>query len=169
MKRLVADTGPLLHLHEAGALHLLPRMGEIHLPSRVLAELRAHAPALWPGLPPIWATVQILPSQLQQQADAWQRANLLHGGEAEALALATNPKADWFLTDDAAARLVAESLGLEVRGSLGVVLWAAAHKLVSRLEAEAHLAGLEQSSLWLSPRVRSDARDALAQIFSADE
>jgi len=169
MKRLVADTGPLLHLHEAGALHLLPMMGEIHLPSLVLAELRAHAPALWPGLPPIWATSRVLPTELQQQADAWQRAGLLHGGEAEALALATSLKADWFLTDDAAARLVAESLGLEVRGSLGVVLWAAAHRLVSRSEAEAHLAGLERSSLWLSPRVRSEARNALVQLFSADE
>lgn len=168
MKRLVADTGPLLHLHEAGALHLLPRLGEIHLPSRVLAELRVHAPTLWPGLPPVWAAVRTLPAELQQQADAWQRAGLLHGGEAEALALATHLKAGWFLTDDAAARLVAESFGLEVRGSLGVVLWAAAHKLVSQPDAEAHLTGLEQSSLWLSPRVRSEARNALAHLFSAD-
>ena len=35
MKRLVADTGPILHLHEAGALHLLPLIGEIFLPPPV--------------------------------------------------------------------------------------------------------------------------------------
>lgn len=109
------------------------------------------------------------PSQLQQRADAWQQAGLLHGGEAEALALAADLKPNWFLTDDSAARLVAESLGLEVRGSLGVVLWTAAHKLVTRTEAEAHLAGLERSSLWLSPRVRAEARDALTRPFDADE
>ena len=44
MKRLVADTGPILHLHQAGALHLLPLIGEILLTQIVLAELRAHAP-----------------------------------------------------------------------------------------------------------------------------
>jgi len=27
MKRLVADTGPILHLHEAGALHLFQFIG----------------------------------------------------------------------------------------------------------------------------------------------
>jgi hypothetical protein len=32
MKRLVADTSPILHLLEAGALHLLPLIGEIFLP-----------------------------------------------------------------------------------------------------------------------------------------
>lgn len=169
MKRLVADTGPLLHLHEAGALHLLPLIGEVFLPPLVLAELRVHAPALWPGLPPEWVRTQLLSPLLQQRADAWQQAGLLHGGEAEALALATEIKPDWFLTDDAAARLVAESLGMAARGSLGVVLWAAASQLTARAEAEAHLAGLERSSLWLSPRVRTEARAALARIYRSAE
>ena len=169
MKRIVADTGPILHLHEAGALHLLPLIGEVFLPPLVLAELRIHAPALWPGLPPGWVRTQSLSPTLQQRADAWQRAGLLHGGEAEALALASEAKPDWFLTDDAAARLVAESPGMAVRGSLGVVLWAAASQLTTRAEAEAHLAGLERSSLWLSPRVRAEARTALVRIYRPAE
>jgi len=37
----VADTGPLLHLHEAGALHLLPCMAVVSIPMRVEQELRA--------------------------------------------------------------------------------------------------------------------------------
>lgn len=169
MKRLVADTGPLLHLYEAGALHLLPLIGEVFLPPLVLAELRMHAPALWPGRPPGWVKTGSLSLNLQQRATAWQQAGLLHGGEAEALALATEIKPDWFLTDDAAARLVAESLGLETHGSLGVVLWAAANQLVTRSDAGAYLTKLEQSSLWLSPRVRTEARTALAKIYSAAE
>lgn len=43
MKRLVADTGPFLHLHEAGALHLLPLVGEVFVPHLVLTELNTHA------------------------------------------------------------------------------------------------------------------------------
>ena len=89
----------------------------------------------------------------------------MHGGEAEAPALAIELKADWFLTDDAAARLLAESLGLEVRGSLGVVLWAAATRQVGKEEAESLLAGLEWSSVWMSQRVRDEARTALAKLF----
>jgi predicted nucleic acid-binding protein len=162
MKRLVADTGPVLHLHEAGALHLLPLIGETFVPPLVVVELRSKIPAL----PPKWAKLQALSSTAQQRALEWRRAGLLHGGEAEALALAREFKSDWFLADDAAARLMAESLNIEVHGSIGVVLWAAANKLVKKTEAESFLAGLEKSSLWMSLKVRFEARAALEKLFS---
>jgi predicted nucleic acid-binding protein len=161
MKRLVADTGPVLHLHEAGALHLLPLIGEIFLPPLVAAELRPMISTL-----PKWAKVQALSSTAQQRAMEWRRAGLLHGGEAEALALARESKADWFLTDDAAARLMAESLNVEVHGSIGAVLWAAASRLVKKSEAESFLIGLEKSSLWMSLKVRIEAQAALEKLFA---
>ena len=165
MKRFVADTGPVLHLHEAGGLHLLPLLGEIFIPPLVIAELRANAPSLWLNLPPGWVKLQTLSIRAQQRAVEWQRSGLLHGGEAEALALAGDLKADCFLTDDAAARLMAESLGLEVRGSIGVVLLAAAKNLVSKTEAAACWHGLEKSSLWMSPKVRAEARAVLEKLL----
>jgi predicted nucleic acid-binding protein len=161
MKRLVADTGPILHLHEANALHLLPLIGEIFLAPSVLSELNS----LVPTLPPAWIKVQAPLPAGQQRAVEWQRAGLLHGGEAESLALALELKPDWFLTDDAAARLMAESLNIETHGSIGVILWVAAHKLVSAPEAKASLANLERSSLWMSATVRSDARAALDKLL----
>jgi predicted nucleic acid-binding protein len=161
MKRLVADTGPVLHLHEAGALHLLPLIGETFLPPLVAAELRSRIPAS-----PKWLKVQAISSTAQARALEWRRAGLLHGGEAEALALARESKADWFLTDDAAARLMAESLNVEVHGSIGVVLWAAANRLVKKSEAELFLTGLEKSSLWMSLKVRIEARATLEKLFA---
>jgi len=101
MKRLVADTGPLIHLHEAGSLHLLSLIGSVAFPPLVREELRLHAPALPPALPAQWRMETLSPSA-QQRAFAWQQAGLLHRGEAEALALAVAIKPDWFLTDDAA-------------------------------------------------------------------
>jgi len=80
------------------------------------------------------------------------------------MALASAVRPDWFLTDDAAARLMAESLGLEPHGSLGVVLYAATQRRIGKSEATAYLTGLERSSLWLSPRVRAAARQALAAL-----
>ncbi len=167
MKSLVADTGPILHLHEAGALRLLSLIGNVFLPPLVLEEARGAAAGIWPGVAPDWMRPQKLSSVAQQRAAAWLKAGLLHGGEAEALALAVELTPDWFVTDDAAARLMAESLGIESHGSLGVVLWAAASRLVERREAEAHLSALENSSLWLSPRVRAEARVAMDRIFAA--
>jgi len=168
MKRLVADTGPILHLHEAGALGLFPLIGEIFLPPPVAAELRAHSPSLWPGSFPEWVKLQTPAPEGRQRALQWQRAGLLHGGEAESLALALEIKPGWFLTDDAAARLMAESLGIEVHGSIGIVLWAAANKLVKKPDAEKHWAGLEQSSLWMSQKVRAQARAALEKLLAND-
>lgn len=168
MKRFVADTGPILHLHEARALLLLPLIGKFFLPPLVVAELRAHSLSLWPGAFPEWTKLQTLSPENQQRALQWQRAGLLHGGEAESLALTLEIKPDWFLTDDAAARLMAESLGIEVHGSIGVVLWTAANKLVKKSEAKKLLTGLEQSSLWMSPKVRTQARAALEKLFATD-
>jgi predicted nucleic acid-binding protein len=46
----------------------------------------------------------------------------LDQGEVEALGLLeTNPRA-WFLTDDAAARLVAEQRGYQVHGTIGLLI-----------------------------------------------
>ncbi len=166
MKRLVADTGPLLHLHEANALHLLPLIGTTEIAPHVLTELRFHAPKLWPEQLPPWASAKTLSSAAQQRASEWQNAGLLHGGEAQALALAIEQKPDWFLTDDAGARLMAESLGIETRGSIGIILWVAAMRLIERSEAETLFAALEKSSLWMSSRVRVQARAALTKLFT---
>ncbi len=75
--------------------------------------------------------------------------------------------ADWLLTDDAAARLFASELGLEVHGSLGVILWAAAMRLLERPAAEQALTQLAASSLWLSKRIQREARAALEEIYGA--
>jgi len=91
---------------------------------------------------------------------------LLHAGEAEAIALARQIRADWLVTDDAAARLFAQTLGIEVHGSLGIVLWAAATGRLNRPQAEAVLERLSRSSLWLSPRVLAEAKKALEKIYS---
>jgi predicted nucleic acid-binding protein len=71
------------------------------------------------------------------------------------------PRSDWFLTDDAAAREFARSAGLEVHGSLGVVLLAADRGDIARAEAENALDRLERSSLWVSSRVLARARRVL--------
>lgn len=165
MKRLVADTGPLLHLHQAGAIQLLPQIGEVFIPSVVVVELQSFVSAM----PPDWVKVPPLSPSAERRADDWVRADLLHVGEAHALALALERTPDWFLTDDAAARLMAESLNIETHGSIGILLWAAANELVKVAEARALFDNLEKSSLWMSPKVRNEARAAMERIFNSSK
>lgn len=121
--------------------------------------------SLWQSQRPAWLRVHTLTASYSREATAWQQAGLLEAGEAEAVALAQQMNADWLLTDDAAARLFAKSLGLEVHGSLGIVLWAAATRHVNRADAEATLDHVAKSSLWISTRVLAEAREALNRLF----
>ena len=161
---VVCDTGPLLHLWEADCLDLLRHIGDVLLVPIVDQEL-AHLVGEWRSHLPSWLSIQELESSFQSQATGWCTAGLLHAGEAQALALAQQVRATWFLTDDAAARIFSESLAVETHGSLGVILWAAGRSLRDRETAEEKLERLFQSSLWVSSRVQQGARNALATIF----
>jgi predicted nucleic acid-binding protein len=162
---VVADTGPLLHLQEAEVLEMLRLIGEVYIPPAVNAEMSA-LDSTWPGQRPPWIKVQAPTEPFVTAAAVWQQAELLDPGEAEALALAQQLQADWYLTDDTAARVVAQAQGIEVHGSLGVVLWAAAMGHFGQVEAEAALDRLALSSLWLSAKVLAQAQAALQQLFS---
>jgi predicted nucleic acid-binding protein len=59
----------------------------------------------------------------------------------------------------------ASELGLEVHGSLGVILWAAAVGHIDRPIAEQALTQLAASSLWLSSRILGEAWAALVEIY----
>lgn len=162
MRRIVSDTGPLLHLTEAQALHLLELAGEVHIPRQVAAEI-AYLAADWGT--PVWISIDLLLESFASEALAWQHAGLLDAGEAEAVALARQIGADWLLTDDAAARLFAMELGIEVHGSLGILLWTAAVGRLDHTDAEAALSRLAASSLWVSGRILEEARAALERMF----
>jgi predicted nucleic acid-binding protein len=56
---------------------------------------------------------------------------------------------------------------MEVHGSLGIILWNAAKGYLSREETESALKRLEATSLWLSERVRREARQALEDIIGS--
>jgi predicted nucleic acid-binding protein len=161
----MSDTGPLLHLHEAMLLSLLEHAGVIVMPKAVDNEMTLHV-LDWYARKPQWLTVTTVGAPYDVQAAGWQQSGLLEAGEAEAIALAHQLSAAWLLTDDAAARVFAMAMGLEVHGSLGIVLWAAAQEHLRREEAEAALDRLAQSSLWISARVLAEARAALDRLFS---
>lgn len=157
----VADTGPVLHLAEAGALHLLPLLGKIAVPPAVQDEFGR----LRPGESIAhFGHLQVLTATSAVQAIDWGKAGLVDRDEAEAIALARQIHADYFLTDDAAARLFATTLGLRARGSLGVILWLAGQRTISRKKAADYLERLAGTSLWISPRVMLEARTALKEL-----
>jgi predicted nucleic acid-binding protein len=164
MRIVVCDTGPLLHLSEAGAIHLLQLAGEIIIPPVVSLEFEQNAQG-WN--PPQWVVVKELDEISDRKSISWVQGKHIDPGESAAIALAKQLKADWLLTDDAKARQFAESLELEVHGSIGLLLWSMAEgHMKDSKHALNLLEGLANSSLWISERVLYEARRAIDNFFS---
>jgi predicted nucleic acid-binding protein len=132
--RTVSNTSPISNLAIIGQLDLLrEQFGKVWIPQAVFAESDsiAHVRARQLILQAIengWLLVH-------EAADI-HVVNLLlsdlHRGEAEAIALALEMKADLLLIDERDGRRVARESGLTVRGILGVLLRA---KKTGRLTA----------------------------------
>lgn len=168
MNVVVTDTGPLLHLHQVGAAPLLAHLGRVNVTATVWSELQHHAPSFGTCGLPEWLSLSLPSASVVLQATQWVNAQVLHAGEAEALAFAREIQADLFLTDDTAARTMGESLGIQVRGSLGVVLFAAASGHVDEARCLQILDDFEKrSTLWMSAKVRAAARLAVSKIFGS--
>lgn len=164
MNSIVCDTGPVLHLREVGLLYLLKQTGRVYIPKAVDNEL-FEIDSDWKDDRPSWITIKFLPEKEASFVVSLCNAGFLDIGEAEAVVLAQHLKADWLLTDDSSARTFANMVGLEVHGSLGVVLWAAATENLEYEEAKNAIDKLAQTSLWISKTILKKAYNALDEIF----
>ena len=168
MKIVVCDTGPILHLREINLFNLLDKAGKIVIPKTIDDELSGlnHS---WGRGRPDWIMVQELPEQAAYEASGLYGAGLLHTGEAEAIVLAQHLAADWFLTDDTSARTFAGVLGLEVHGTLGILLWGAALRHLEYHEARRAIKRLSGSTLWISQNILQKAYRVLDDLFATNQ
>ncbi len=167
MNPIVCDTGPILHLQEAGLLELLNKAGDIYIPKVVDIELKELYPQ-WENNRPDWLRVESLSPNETTQAELLSASGLLDSGEAAAIILSKRLNAVWFLTDDTEARIFATLSGIEVHGSLGIVLWSAAMGHLNYDQSRSALDRLSKTSLWISKAVLSQAYQALDTIFGKE-
>ncbi len=136
--------------------------GEIIIPFVVAEEFKRNTSDI---KLPEWVAIKELDEQYQKTVLEWRKQ--IDEGEAAAIALTMQMEADWLLTDDAIARQFGESVGLEIHGSIGLLLWAAAVGYIeSENEALNALNALVNSSLWISDRVVNQARKAIHTLYS---
>ena len=117
----VCDAGPVIHLDELGALDLLSDFSEVYLPEAVRDEIARHRPQTLENEQMNFTCVKV---ELPDDPVLWAfiRAFSLDKGEQEAIQLARNFPKRILLTDDAAARLVADRLGLQVHGTICILM-----------------------------------------------
>lgn len=159
---VVSDTTPLRYLAEIGGLEGLPLIwGEVICPLEVIAECcHHHAPSSlreWALSPPPWLHVR----KVRANAELGPLLRGLDPGEAAALRLAVEAKADLVLIDERRGRAAARRLGLDVTGTLGVLIEVA---LRGFIEFEAALEELlSRTNFRVDPAVIAAARARLVR------
>jgi len=140
---VVSNSSPLIAFVRIQRLDLVPAILEsVLIPPAVAREIRPSVPDL-----PDWLRVQA-PSASPSLLGSRGR---LGEGEWEAIALAIDVGAGAILIDDRPARRVAEAAGLNVVGTLGLLLEAKRTGHVRTIRAE--LDKLLETSFFLSQRL----------------
>lgn len=119
---LVLDTSPLITLARIGSLGLLRQLAnQIVIPDAVYVESVSQARGR-PGSIEIAQADWIIRRQAENQAQVMRLRNRIGRGEAEAIVLAQQIRADAVVLDDATARQIAEQEGCRVIGLLGLLI-----------------------------------------------
>jgi predicted nucleic acid-binding protein len=118
---IVSNTSPLRYLIAVGQADLIANVfHEVIVPAAVLEELThpsgREVVRHWMEQCPAWLHVRELRAQPAQEL-----LRTLDRGEAEAIQLAMETRADFVLMDERLGRRIAASLGLTVIGALGLL------------------------------------------------
>jgi predicted nucleic acid-binding protein len=149
---VVSDTSPLCNLALIDHLWLLEAIYQtVIIPTLVADELAAANP---PAIP---AILQLDWIQTQSPTDVTianqlQRDRGLDAGEANAIALALELKADDLLMDERLGRREARQLGLSIIGILGILVTAKQRNLIPQVQPVMD-ALIHQASFRVSPQL----------------
>lgn len=150
---VVSNTSPVLNLAVIGQLDLLAaQFNTILIPEAVQKELHLNEDRL--GVQAIRTAIEagwlrVMP--IQNDAFKQVLARELDEGEAEALVLALETKAERILLDEREARRVAQTLSLPVTGVIGILLAAKRAGRLSHSLTELIHRLQDQAGFWLAP------------------
>ena len=159
---VVSDSVPLISLMKAEQLDLLRRLyHEILIPEAVYRELTSNdsfadeANAIRTS-----AFIRVVSVQDRNAVDVLQKVSGLDLGESEAIiyAYADESKADILLIEEEAGRRVAKSLGIRVRGSIGILLLGYDKKILSAEDVEQALEKMQRSERRIAEKLYQYAR-----------
>ena len=121
MPVVICNTSPIQYLYQADVLELLPTLaGQVYVPEAVVAELQEgqRRNVLLPALEDLsWLIVRPV-----RDRTLLPLVTHLGDGEKEVLALGLETQDPLLLLDDRDARRYAQTLGLEISGTLGLLL-----------------------------------------------
>ncbi len=151
MPVVICNTSPIQYLYQADMLELLPALaGQVYVPEAVVAELEEGRSrnVLLPALEDLsWLIVRPV-----RNRTLLPLVTHLGDGEKEVLALGLETQDALLLLDDRDARRYAQTLGLEISGTLGLLLRAKERGILDAVRPA--LDRLQALRFRLNPRTR---------------
>jgi len=147
----ISNTSPLLYLHRINRIDLLPRLfDEVFTVPAVVNELRQGKMKGY-SVPVAEQYGWLQVASPKQVPSEWLVSDLGRG-ELETMALALEHPEKVVILDDALARRIAKAAGLEVWGTLRILLEAKKRQMI--LQMSPVMDELKQSGMWISDDVR---------------
>jgi predicted nucleic acid-binding protein len=154
--RVTSDAGPLIALSKLQHLHLLSALyHEVLIPSPVYDEAvtqgvaAGHADATAVSQAVARSEITVVDTRRDVLLPA-MHVLPLGQGEQHAIHLAVQRASDWLLVDDALAREAASTLGLRVKGTLGILVQAYRAGLLTNEQRDvAFQTMIERDDIWL--------------------
>ena len=146
---IVSDTSPINNLAAINHLHLLQQLyGTVLIPEAVYRELTdPNFPVA--GAIEVQTFIWIQTRPVQDRTLVEALSNELDIGEAEAIALALETKAEQVLIDERRGRMVAARLNLGYTGILGILVEAKSQRLIAAVKPLLD-ALINQAGFWVA-------------------
>ena len=160
----VSNTSPIFNLACIGRLDLLRTLfQEVRIPSGVETELLQVPDDLIRGRVEQARNAGWLIVRPTTEADLVKLLTVdLHQGEAEAIALALETKADWLLIDEKEGREMARRLGLPITGVLGVLLRAKGMGHIAEIKPDL-LALRSKAHFFIAPELEAELLESAGE------
>jgi len=148
-KTVVVNSTPIIALYNIQKLDILHQLyGEIVIPEAVKNEVSVKnhnsiEPYNW---------IKVIPIKNKAAKETFTSA--LHAGEVEVMILAKEIKADLVIMDDRLARKYAKYLGINLSGTIGVLLKAKKEKVIDKITPA--LDDLVKDGFYLSDQLYSE-------------
>ncbi|MDD6489229.1 MAG: DUF3368 domain-containing protein [Clostridia bacterium] len=152
MHKVVVNSTPLLVLGNIGKLDILRELyGKIYISEAVFKEVSEKNDAASAALRSSNDWIQVL--NIENPTDYAMYRAKLHAGEVETMILAQQKslQADLVILDDLAARKTAKFLGLNVTGTMGVLIKAKQEGIIT--EVKPLLNDIIQNGFFISDKV----------------
>lgn len=155
MRRVIVNSTPLIALCNANLLFVLHELyGTIIIPKAVYDEVTAKTDSACAQISNNFDWIKT--EFADDSADRSMYRAKLHAGEVEVMILAQQePEADLVIIDDNAAKKTAKYLGLNVTGTIGVLLRAKKEKIIDSFTDS--ISKIEDNGFYIDEKLREYA------------